>query len=370
MRYKRFTALFLAFLLLLTLGAAACAADTSQSFSIVLTTDKSGELSPGDEITVTCTLRRTDESESWQMYAWQTEIAYDNSAFELVEGSIAPAYGVGSSHHTGDTENRVYFNDYAMSADGNTYPAELMAGSFKLKVAGEAVSGQYAVKNTNFLVSTKGGADEYAAQSHDLSLAVKGKAPAPSGGSSGGTGGGAVVIAPPNVKTSFSDVPAGAWYEDAVKFVVQRGLFNGVSETEFAPAANMTRAMLMTVLARLDGTDTSGGETWYEKGMAWAVEKGISDGTSPEKDITREQLVTMLYRYLKYKGLADGSADLSAYSDSGDVSSWAREAMSWAVSAGIITGRTESALVPLGTANRAEVATIFMRFCENIITGG
>ena len=131
----------------------------------------------------------------------------------------------------------------------------------------------------------------------------------------------------------------------------------------------MTRAMLMTVLARLAGVDTSGGATWYEKGMAWAVENGISDGTNPEKDITREQLVTMLYRYSKNKGLAEGSADLSGYSDRNTVSSWAREAMSWAVSAGIITGRTESTLVPLGTANRAEVATIFMRFCENVLGG-
>ena len=172
MRLKRPAALFLAFLLLLSLGISAVATDTSRSFSLELSADKSGEFSAGDEITVTCTLRRMDAGESWQMYAWQTEIAYDNTAFELVEGSIAPATGVGSSHHTGGTENRVYFNDYSQVASGDTYPAELMAGSFKLKVTAEAVSGQYAVKNTNFLVSTKGGADEYEVSALDLSFAV------------------------------------------------------------------------------------------------------------------------------------------------------------------------------------------------------
>ena len=140
MRIKRFIAIFLVLALLLSLGAAAMATDESQSFEFALTVDRSGVLKAGDELTITCTLKRTDKSENWRMYAWQTEIAYDNSAFELVEGSVKPTSGVGNSVHPGTLLDKVYFNAYSLSASGDSYPAELTAGTFTLRVTG-TVSG-------------------------------------------------------------------------------------------------------------------------------------------------------------------------------------------------------------------------------------
>ena len=117
--------------------------------------------------------------------------------------------------------------------------------------------------------------------------------------------------------------------------------------------------MMMTTLARQDGVSTSGGGTWYEKGMAWAKENGISDGSAPNGSITREQLAVMLYRA---SGADAGSAELSAFADSKAVSSWAAEAMSWAVGQGVITGKKGNLLDPGGTASRAEVAVMLQRY--------
>lgn len=200
-----------------------------------------------------------------------------------------------------------------------------------------------------------------------------------SGGGSGGSGGGSTEpttptepVTPVETETpsasaseTFRDVEKGSWYEPGVTYAVERGLFNGVAEGVFAPQANMTRAMLMTVLARLDGQETSGGITWYAKGMAWAMAQGISDGTMPESNITREQLVTMLYRYAKATG-TDG--DLHAFTDGDSVSPWARDAMVWAVSRGILKGKDGARLDPQGTATRAEVATILQRFVEKTMS--
>ncbi len=160
----------------------------------------------------------------------------------------------------------------------------------------------------------------------------------------------------------FIDVHEDDWFAASVDYAFGKGLMNGVSDTEFAPNTCMTRAMLMTVLARMAGVDTSTGENWYDAGMEWAMENGISDGSNPEANITREQLVTMLWRYA---GSPEAEADLSAYTDEGDVSDWAKAAMQWAISIGLIKGRTETSIAPAGTATRAEVATILMRYSEN-----
>lgn len=160
----------------------------------------------------------------------------------------------------------------------------------------------------------------------------------------------------------FADVAGDAWYYDAVKFTMEKGLFAGTSETTFSPNAPMTRAMLMTVLARLDGQETVGGDTWYAKGMAWAVAQGVSDGTNPDNSITREQLAAMLYRYAK---AGKPSGDLSAFTDAGDVSVWALDAVIWATEQGVITGKGGGVLDPKSEATRAEVATILMRYCQN-----
>ena len=161
-------------------------------------------------------------------------------------------------------------------------------------------------------------------------------------------------------KNGFDDVASSDWFADAVKYVSDKGLMSGTGSDKFAPSATTTRAMLMTVLARYAGEDTTGGATWYEKGMNWAKAKGVSDGTNPNADITREQLVTMLYRYA---GTPAVNGSLSDFSDATSVSSYAVNAMQWAVENGIVNG-SNGKLNPQNNATRAEVAAILMRFCE------
>ena len=158
---------------------------------------------------------------------------------------------------------------------------------------------------------------------------------------------------------SFKDVPQNSWFASAVQYVTSNSLMNGTSTTAFSPSATMSRGMLMTVLARYAGESTEGGTVWYEKGMNWAKNKGISDGSAPNRNITREQLAAMLYRYA---GEPDGAADLSAYADAGSVSAYAEKTVQWCVKNGILTGKTSSTLAPKATATRAECAAMLQRF--------
>lgn len=153
------------------------------------------------------------------------------------------------------------------------------------------------------------------------------------------------------------------WAKDAINFVTAHELFSGTSDTAFTPDSPMTRAMLMTVLARFDGQDTTGGAVWYEKAMEWARENGISDGSDPDGSITREQLATMLWRYA---GSPAGGGSLSSFGDSASVSAYALEAVRWAVGEGLISGTDAGLLDPQGSATRAQVATILMRFVESL----
>lgn len=161
-------------------------------------------------------------------------------------------------------------------------------------------------------------------------------------------------------KNGFDDVASSDWFADAVKYVSDKGLMSGTGSDKFAPSATTTRAMLMTVLARYAGEDTTGGATWYEKSMEWAKAKGVSDGTNPNANITREQLVTMMYRYA---GSPKADGKLDNFSDAASVSTYAADAMQWAVANGIVNG-SNGKLNPQNNATRAEVAAILMRFCE------
>ena len=167
-------------------------------------------------------------------------------------------------------------------------------------------------------------------------------------------------------KSGFVDVPENSWYADAADFVAQRGLMSGVGENFFGGSQNTTRAMLMTILARMDGQDVTGGATWYEKAMNWAKQTGVSDGTMPEVNITREQLATMLYSYAKLKGMdpiPNGMA-LSKFSDADSISTWASEAVSWAAYSGIISGRSNGTVAPQAGATRAEMAVMLQQFVK------
>lgn len=166
-----------------------------------------------------------------------------------------------------------------------------------------------------------------------------------------------------NTKT-FADVADTFWGADAVAFVSSRELFNGTSASDFSPNTAMDRAMIVTVLARLDGVDTTAGSTWYEAGVQWAVSSGISDGSGLDQNLTREQLATMLYRYAQYMGCdvsVGENTNILSYSNVSSVSGYAMDAMQWACGAGIIGGK-DGLLDPAGNATRAEVATMLMRF--------
>lgn len=157
----------------------------------------------------------------------------------------------------------------------------------------------------------------------------------------------------------FVDVSVNAWYYETVKAAYEAGLMNGVTDTEFAPNAPLTRAMIWTILARASGVDTEGGATWYAKAQEWAVTKGVSDGEDPMGNVTREQLVTMLWRL---NGSEVMTGYIGNYIDTGDISEWANNAMLWAVQNGIIEGDENMALAPKADTTRAQAATFFVRY--------
>jgi len=160
----------------------------------------------------------------------------------------------------------------------------------------------------------------------------------------------------------FEDINYGDWFFEAVRFVNALELMTG-TDNGFEPNMYLTRAMLITILARVAGADTSSGATWYSQAVAWGVEMGITDGTNLRSNITREQLATMLYRFAALAGMdTEASAELTAFRDANEVSYWAQPAKMWAVETGIIQGRTPQLIVPAGTATRAEAAVMLMRF--------
>ena len=159
---------------------------------------------------------------------------------------------------------------------------------------------------------------------------------------------------------TYTDVADKDWFADAVAYVTNKSLMGGTGDNKFSPSASTTRGMLMTVLARYAGADTTNSTPWYQAGMDWAKANGVSDGTNPTVNITREQLVTMLYRYA---GSPSVNGSLSDFSDASTVSSYAVNAMQWAVENGIVNG-SNGKLNPKNNATRAEVAAILMRYCE------
>lgn len=160
-----------------------------------------------------------------------------------------------------------------------------------------------------------------------------------------------------NNDKNFVDT-VGHWAASDVDFVSARELFNGTAPALFSPEASMTRGMVVTVIARLAGENTDGGANWYDKGCAWAVANGVSDGTDPNGSITREQLAAMLYRYC---GSPAASGSLSAYADAASVSAFGSDAMQWCVNNGIINGM-DGLLNPQGQATRAQVSAMFARY--------
>ena len=179
---------------------------------------------------------------------------------------------------------------------------------------------------------------------------------------------------------SFTDVDTDDWFADAVQYMLDNGMMNGVTDTTFGPGTTTTRGMIVTILYRLEGepdttassfTDAASG-MYYADAVAWAQANSIVTGITetifaPDQAITREQMAAILYRYAQYKGYdVTASNDLSSYTDASRISAYATAAMQWANAEGLITGNTSTTINPTGNATRAEVATILMRFCENI----
>lgn len=192
------------------------------------------------------------------------------------------------------------------------------------------------------------------------------------------------LIVDETVKANFADVAADAWYADAVQYVYENGMMSGTSETTFSPDLTTTRGMIVTILYRLEGSPDLSNENlgypyadvdanaYYADAVYWARQNGIVSGMSaeqfaPNNAITREQMAAILYRYAQFKGYdVSVKADLSVYTDAAQVSTYATDAMAWANGAQLITGTSQTTLTPAGNATRAQVATILMRFCENI----
>ncbi len=190
-----------------------------------------------------------------------------------------------------------------------------------------------------------------------------------------------VQVEEPAPTEPFIDVNEGDWFYDAVAYAYENELMDGVGGNRFAPNSATTRAQLVTILYRLEGqpavsgdlpfTDVEAG-TWYTNAVGWAAQNGIVNGVgddtfAPGNDLTREQLVTILYRYAESKGYdVSASADLAGYPDGEEIQAYAREAMAWAVAENIIQGMEDDTLKPAGNASRAQIATILMRFCEGV----
>ena len=188
---------------------------------------------------------------------------------------------------------------------------------------------------------------------------------------------------PENTETTiqFTDVNENDWYYDAVKYVYANGLMSGVSDTTFAPNANTTRGMIVTVLYRMENQpnvtiDNSFKDVkstdYYGNAIYWAKQNNIVSGYNsttfaPNDNITREQMAAILYRYAAYKGYSvDKTSDLSNFNDTSNISNYALTPIKWAVSSGLISGMGDGTISPLGNASRAQIATILMRFIENL----
>lgn len=193
---------------------------------------------------------------------------------------------------------------------------------------------------------------------------------------------------PGGQEVSFDDVDLDDWFSAAVAFVARQGLMQGVDGTHFDPQSVATRATLWTILARMNGVDTQGGATWYEKAQAWAVANGVSDGTDPDRAVTREELITMLYRCWTALGndaddlidevddLLDDADDLLddlddlPYPDADDVSDWSLQAVRAFCRDNLVSGKSDGRLDPQGVATRAELAALLQRYVASTTNPG
>lgn len=356
--------------LILTIVFALCAPCANAANGLELIYDltveggDSAAVKPGDIVTVTFRMLRGDgKQENYAISVMQNEIIYDQSFFEYVSGSARAVKGGANALYQTRTDGTHLIRASYLSPSGGSFGAEEDFCTFQLRVVGTSGSGwitcdwdraqAYDGGNKTCMVN-----DGDTDTTTDLRITANGPC------------------------HTFTDVKAADWYHGAVDYVSLRGLMGGVGNNAFSPNTTMTRAMLVTVLYRLSGspavtgtnpfTDVPNGQ-WYTNAVIWANENNVVTGYGNGKfgtndSVTREQIATIMCRYAKQQGVnVAKTCSLAHFTDGAKVSSWADEAMRWANSIGLITGRTATTLAPQNTATRAEVATILMRMCENVL---
>ncbi len=380
----------LSFLLLSALLVALCtpAMATESSYTILLKADDTS-IPLRKEITVSLVLVK-DGSADIDFYSFQDYICFDPDAFQYVDGSLQvsaldsqgnpllrasplPFYDSG----TGPI-NRIFVNR------ASSMPATISSGSvlltFRLKAL--KTGGTTLTHDTVELFQTWNA--PFSVSEGPAQITITSAKHSDSGmGGGGGSGGGPVgTPSPPpdplpeEESLPFMDVKETDWFYSAVRFVYEKDLFTGTSAKHFEPNLSMNRAMLVTVLHRMEQEPKAKSPafsdvdraSWFASAVGWAAEEGVADGYPdgrfcPEAPMTREQLAALLYRYAALKQMTStATGNLSQFADRRQVSPWATEAMKWAVGKNLISGKGNGILDPQGTATRAEVATILMRF--------
>jgi len=363
---KRLVTLFLSVCLCCSMlvPCAYAAGGTDLIFDLTVEGDASAAVRPGDIVTVTFRILRGDgKQENHSVCILQNEIIYDQSFFEYVPGSAKVMKNGGNALFQTRTDGTRIIKASYLSPNGGSFAADEVFCTFQLRVVGTSGSGWVtcdwncagAYDGGNKLCSVRDGDSDAAA---DLRITANGPC------------------------HTFTDVAAEKWYHSAVDYVSLRGLMGSVGNDRFDPDGTMTRAMLVTVLYRLAGNPAVTGKNefadvkdgqWYTDAVIWANGNGVVTGYGNGKfgandSVTREQIATILCRYAAQQGVdVEKTGSLTRFVDGAKVSLWAKDAMSWANGVGLVTGRTADALVPQGTATRAEVATMLMRLCENVL---
>ena len=385
--------------------------DMSFHFDLTVNGQTSVTVQPGSEVDVEAKLMRTDADESFSMYALQYDIWYNSDIFELIADSLS-----GGNHELRITESTlaggrdgwssVSASAYSTSVSGDKWANGDTVVAFKLKAKRAGIA---SLQSKNYYVSRADGMSSYDVSANDAFITIKkldsnkgntggdtngSESNSNTGGSASGgssSGGGASVKGDAPAETPandndasltkpssrFDDIAAGAWYESAVSYALEKGLFSGTSEKTFSPNGTMTRSMLVTVLWRMEGTPvTAAGSSfndvengkWYTDAVAWASSNGIVTGYGNGRfgvsdSVTRQQLAAILYRYASLKGIdVSDVADISGYADASEIASWAKAPVEWTVENGIINGVSANKLSPSGTATRAQAAAMLMRF--------
>lgn len=387
-------------MLLQLLGAAAFAEDGASDAALCLETQSGGAyaatVAVGDTLQVDVRVCRTDSAEEYLLYAVQDEIEYDTALLEFLpnEGSISYGFQQGYRSAAGG-HARVLVNFVDMTGQGAPRAAELTVATLKFRAK---AAGATELKNQS-VIATDAKGNPRTVSAKNLRITIKNKTPGGSGGGisggsgggiSGGSGGGTTGTMPapggttqPSVTTpdipndpEFQDVAQSAWYYPAVTYAARAGYFTGVGGGLFLPDAPMTRAMFVTVLYRMAGGAEASGESfpdvargsWYEQAAIWAARAGIVKGSGgcflPEREITREQLATMLARYAKYQALALPDSENQQFADDAAISDWAKDAVYRMRRAGLLAGRGENLFEPKAQATRAEVAQLVKNLAE------